>query len=286
MVEPPADPPPEPITTSRADRREQERRTKRRRRRRIVTIVVGVLVIAAIVVGAIYLFTRSDDHSPSTTTTTTTSTPGYPTTARAASEALLAAWKHKDRDAAAAVATPGAIDQIFAIDTAESDGLAFGACTVSGADQRCVWSRPGGALTFTASPAGTGYRITAVEFGPAGLPPESSTSSGSTAPPTSGSTSTLPAPSDPEGFAQNLFGYWKVGDRTNAALVATNDAVGQMFSVSYPGDPNPYTFQGCRGVGGNAQCTFTGTGVPTITMTVPIAGGGVPVPVANVQRAN
>ena len=119
----------------------------------------------------------------------------------------------------------------------------------------------------------------------ADLPPDSSSTTSST---TTGGTSsagtTLPMPSDPDGFATTLYAYWKAGDRAAASQVATPEAVNQMFSVAYPGPPDPYTFQGCKGAAGNAECTYLATGVPHIVMTVQVATGGIPVTVASVQR--
>lgn len=270
---------PEP-GVSRAERRVQRRR--RRRNRWIVLVVVIVAIAAAVAVGI--LLTRDDATTRSTTTTTTVPA----TSAAATARALYAAWQDQDRDAAATLATAEVVQQLFAIDPQEGQGLEFTSCSADGEHRVCVWSRPGGDLTFTVSKAGSGFRVTAVALGPAGLPPDSTSTTTSTTTAASStpgtSTTTLPMPTDPEGFATTLFATWRVGNQLAAASVATPDGVAQMFSVPYPGNGSAYTFAGCKGADGNAECTFRGDGVPKIVMTVPIAGGGVPAPITRVTR--
>jgi hypothetical protein len=129
-----------------------------------ILIVIGVIVVVIIGVGG-YLFLKDDDEA---------SKPAGPPPPRL-SKNLYAAWQGDDRTAAAKNATAAAVSQIFAIPASEGEGLTFGGCTKVGDKQlpkACVYSRPGGELTMTVNLQGDTRTVTKVEFGPAGLPPD------------------------------------------------------------------------------------------------------------------
>jgi hypothetical protein len=103
-----------------------------------------------------------------------------------------------------------------------------------------------------------------------------------TVPPTS---TTVPYPvitDDPQTYAEYLLVAWQNGDRTNAANVASPDAVNQMFSQAYPAQ-GPYTLNNCSPGAGSDYCTWNGQNGATIQVTVRMITGGLPVQVEMVQ---
>ncbi|HLM18730.1 MAG TPA: hypothetical protein VK549_12980, partial [Acidimicrobiia bacterium] len=113
--------------------------------------------------------------------------------------------------------------------------------------------------------------------------PETTTS---TAAPTTTST-TVPLPiitDDPQSYAQYLFASWQNNNRTDAANVASADAVTQMFSQTYPAK-GPYTFSNCDPAAGSLYCTWNGQNGATIQMTVRTLTGGLPIQVQSVTFA-
>jgi len=108
----------------------------------------------------------------------------------------------------------------------------------------------------------------------------------STAAPTTTST-TVPLPiitDDPQSYAQYLFASWQNNNRTDAANVASADAVTQMFSQAYPAK-GPYTFSNCDPAAGSLYCTWNGQNGATIQMTVRTLTGGLPIQVQSVTFA-
>ena len=109
---------------------------------------------------------------PPTTTTTgplpTTTAPSVPVapqpTPEAAARALMSGWARADRPVALSVATPGAVDTLFAVPY--PNGLAFDrGCSSATSSVVCTFGPPGGAnpndpiysLTVVQTPAGTWY---------------------------------------------------------------------------------------------------------------------------------
>jgi hypothetical protein len=130
-----------------------------------ILIVVGIVVVVAIAGGA-YLLTRDSGGSDG---------PAGPPPPRVAKD-LYAAWQDGDRAAAAKVATPDAVTQIFAIDKSEGTDLDFGGCLKTGGTplpKDCTFSRPGGALVITVSGIDGKRTATAVKLGPAATTPTS-----------------------------------------------------------------------------------------------------------------
>jgi hypothetical protein len=105
-----------------------------------------------------------------------------------------------------------------------------------------------------------------------------------TKPPTS-TTAALPViTNDPQSYAKFLFAAWQNGDQQAATMVASSDAVSQMFSQAYQ-PSNPYTFGSCDPAAGSVYCTWTSASGPKITMTVRNITGGLPILVVGVMRS-
>jgi hypothetical protein len=83
---------------------------------------------------------------------------------------------------------------------------------------------------------------------------------------------------DPQTYAEYLFAAWQNNNRTDAANVASADAVDQMFAQAYPAK-GPYTFSNCDPAAGSLYCTWNGQNGATIQMTVRTLTGGLPIQV-------
>jgi hypothetical protein len=83
---------------------------------------------------------------------------------------------------------------------------------------------------------------------------------------------------DPQTYAEYLFAAWQNNNRTDAANVASADAVNQMFAQAYPAK-GPYTFSNCDPAAGSLYCTWNGQNGATIQMTVRTLTGGLPIQV-------
>jgi len=122
---------------------------------------------------------------------------------------------------------------------------------------------------------------------PATTQPGTTTSPSTTAP-----TTTVPAPTttvalpvitdDPQTYAEYLFASWQNNNQTDAANVASAEAVTQMFSQAYPAK-GPYTFANCDPAAGSLYCTWNGQNGATIQMTVRTLTGGLPIQVQAVE---
>jgi len=105
------------------------------------------------------------------------------------------------------------------------------------------------------------------------------TTTSTTAPPPPSTTVALPViTDDPQTYAEYLFATWQNNNRTDAANVASADAVTQMFAQAYP-YKGPYTFSNCDPAAGSLYCTWNGQGGATIQMTVRTLTGGLPIQV-------
>jgi hypothetical protein len=98
-------------------------------------------------------------------------------------------------------------------------------------------------------------------------------------------TASLPViTNDPESYAKYLFAAWQAGNQQAANMVASGDAVSQMFAQAYQSS-NPYTFGMCGPAAGSVYCTWTAQNGGTITMAVRNTTGGLPILVVNVMRS-
>ncbi|HEY3673441.1 MAG TPA: hypothetical protein VGN51_21070 [Acidimicrobiia bacterium] len=86
---------------------------------------------------------------------------------------------------------------------------------------------------------------------------------------------------DPQTYAEYLFASWQNNNRTDAANVASADAVTQMFGQAYPAK-GPYTFSNCDPAAGSLYCTWNGQNGATIQMAVRTLTGGLPIQVQSV----
>ena len=112
--------------------------------------------------------------------------------------------------------------------------------------------------------------------------PSTTTSPTTTTVPATTTTVVLPViTDDPQTYAEYLFAAWQNGSRTDAANVASADAVNQMFAQAYPAK-GPYTFSNCDPAAGSLYCTWNGQNGATIQMTVRTLTGGLPIQVQSV----
>ncbi len=112
-----------------------------------------------------------------------------------------------------------------------------------------------------------------------------STSTTTTTVPPTTTTVALPViTDDPQTYAEYLFAAWQNGNQTDAANVASAEAVTQMFSQAYPAQ-GPYTFSNCGPAAGSLYCTWNGQNGATLQMTVRTLTGGLPIQVEMVQFA-
>ena len=98
-------------------------------------------------------------------------------------------------------------------------------------------------------------------------------------------TTTVPLPvitDDPQTYADYLFAAWQNNNRTDAANVASADAVDKIFAQPYPAQ-GPYTFASCGPAAGSLYCTWNGQNGATLQMQVRTLTGGLPIQVTNVQ---
>jgi hypothetical protein len=86
---------------------------------------------------------------------------------------------------------------------------------------------------------------------------------------------------DPQTYAEYLFASWQNNNQTDAANVASADAVTQMFAQAFPAK-GPYTFSNCDPAAGSLYCTWNGQNGATIQMTVRTLTGGLPIQVQSV----
>ncbi len=108
------------------------------------------------------------------------------------------------------------------------------------------------------------------------------TTTSTTAPATTSTTVALPVlTDDPQTYAEYLFASWQNNNRTDAANVASADAVTQMFAQAYPAK-GPYTFSNCDPAAGSLYCTWNGQNGATIQMQVRTLTGGLPIQVQSV----
>jgi hypothetical protein len=116
------------------------------------------------------------------------------------------------------------------------------------------------------------------------VPASSTTAPSTTTATTVPVTTTVPYPpitDDPQTYAQYLYVAWQNNDRTNAANVASADAVTQMFSKAYPAQ-GPYTLSNCGPAAGTLYCTWNGQNGDTIQMAVRTLTVGLPIQVQSV----
>jgi hypothetical protein len=100
-------------------------------------------------------------------------------------------------------------------------------------------------------------------------------------------TTTLPYPvitDDPQTYANYLFVAWQNNNQTNAANVASADAIQQMFSSAYSASAG-WQAGGCNPAAGSLYCTWTASNGNQLVMQVRTLTGGLPIQVTGVTRS-
>jgi hypothetical protein len=107
-----------------------------------------------------------------------------------------------------------------------------------------------------------------------------------TAPPTTAPPATTvplpPVTDDPQSYAAFLYAAWQNGNRSQAAQVASSDAVDQLFAQTWSAGAQ-WTLGTCDPAAGSLYCTWTGANGQKLVMTVRTLTGGLPVQVVAVQ---
>lgn len=121
-----------------------------------------------------------------------------------------------------------------------------------------------------------------------------SSSSTTAAPTTAAPTTTAPAPSttqpypvitqDPQTYAQYLFVAWQNNNQTNAANVASAEAIQQMFAQPYSASAG-WQFDNCSAGAGSVYCTWKASAGTQLVMQVRNLTGGLPIQVLGVTRS-
>jgi hypothetical protein len=155
-------------------------------------LVLGGLIAVLAVVLAIVLITRDDDSDSAATTTTTeppTTTTEPPTTTsptttvapppstlplppitddpQSYAEYLFVAWQNADQTAAANVADPGAVGQIFARPYSAASQWVFQTCDPAAGSLYCTWNGANNAqllMTVRTLTGGLPVRVVMVQF--------------------------------------------------------------------------------------------------------------------------
>jgi flagellar basal body-associated protein FliL len=118
-----------------------------RRSFRLTMVLILVLILVATAALALVLVLRDDDSDSGSGTSNTTSASAAPTTPEGYAQALYAAWKAGDRSAAAQVASPEAVNQIFQFayepiqtNAGPQDPYQFRGCEGAAGSTFCTWA--------------------------------------------------------------------------------------------------------------------------------------------------
>ena len=110
-------------------------------------VLILVLILIAGAALALVLVLRDDDSGSGSGTSNTTSASAAPTTPEGYAQALYAAWKAGDRNAAAKVASPEAVNQIFQFpyqpiqtNAGPQDPYQFRGCEGAAGSTFCTWA--------------------------------------------------------------------------------------------------------------------------------------------------
>jgi hypothetical protein len=136
------------------------------KKRNLVPIIIVVVVVVVIAAGVAFFLLRDDSGTEA----------GAP--AGQTAKSLFNAWQANEEGQASQFADADAVAVLFRVPAIDGQGLEFGGCSPIGDSpwpKECVWSRPGGELTMEVEKGGDTPVVTKVTYGPAGLPPDSST---------------------------------------------------------------------------------------------------------------
>lgn len=114
--------------------------------------LVGVLVLIAVAAIGLVLVLKDDDGAGHATTTTTSTTAPPLDSPEGYAKALYAAWQQNDRTAASEVASPEAVEQIFAFpyeplqtNDGPTDPYTYRGCGGAAGSDICTWQGQDGA---------------------------------------------------------------------------------------------------------------------------------------------
>jgi hypothetical protein len=126
---------------------EQERRSFR-----LTLVLMLVLILIAAAALTLVLVLRDDDNDSGSGTSETTAVAAVPSTPEGYAQALYAAWKAGDRNAAGKVASPDAVNQIFQFayqpiptNAGAQDPYQFRGCEGAAGSTSCTWAGQGNA---------------------------------------------------------------------------------------------------------------------------------------------
>lgn len=110
-------------------------------------VLMLVLILVAAAALALVLVLRDDDSDSGSGSSNTTQASAAPTTPEGYAQALYAAWKAGDRNAAAKVASPEAVNQIFQFayepiqtNAGPQDPYQFRGCEGAAGSSFCTWA--------------------------------------------------------------------------------------------------------------------------------------------------
>ncbi|GHH69847.1 hypothetical protein GCM10017673_20970 [Streptosporangium violaceochromogenes] len=158
-------------------------------------------------------------------------------------KALFRAWLKADRAAASAVATPAAVNTLFAYPYRAPDhfaGCAGAACRFVHTSVRVPGALNGILMIVS------GARVSRV-YGSRHL-------------------------TTPEKAAKHLFNAWKAGDRNRGLEVASSGAVRTLFRTRYGG--TGHMFQGCEAEAGGRRCAYSYEGGAMFMHARKVSPGG------------
>jgi hypothetical protein len=150
---------------------------------------------------------------------------------------LFDAWKANDMAAANAVATPGAVTQMFGQPYSAADGWTFVRCDGAAGSTYCTWvDKVENRIQMRID--NMSNKVTEVQR----IPVESA-------------------------VAGRVFFAWRKGDSGAAGPYATPEAVWALFSKSYSAADH-WLPSGCDGAAGHLYCTWTNDGGETVVLGV------------------
>lgn len=150
---------------------------------------------------------------------------------------LFNAWKNNDHTAAAAVATPAAVTQMFSQAYSSHSGWFFNECQGAAGSTYCNWiSKQEGELLIRID--NMSNKDVSVHRYPIGSI-----------------------------TAGDVFHDWRVGNKSAALAKGTSAAVNALFAKTYKATDH-WTPESCSGAAGSIYCTWTNDAAKTIRLQV------------------
>jgi len=145
------------------------------------------------------------------------------------------AWTHNDKPAAAAHATPAAVDELFAHPYQASSEWAFGFCSTSSPFSACFWFNKTESKLVLEKDLNSGLVVGAAFV------------------------------VHPNPVSGQLFHAWRLGDKARAASFGTPAAVNELFAHPYRADSH-WEPGSCDGAAGSIYCTWWNKNQRSITL--------------------